>query len=222
MNSNRYPAASVHPLTSRLYETEHDLRQMQGLLIEARSRTDDWRYWHVGELMFGFFMVTCHLNPHEHIRLWQDDEGKLVGYAILGEDPSFDCQVLPEYAWSGIETAAMVWAETLLTELRRRDAKRWDGHFVSGARQDDVKRIMFLEQRGFRYSGEFAEVNMLRSLDGPIPGSVLPPGPRCSGRRRNFQPRRSPARGVASVDRRQCQRRRLRALYAVARLLSRS
>jgi hypothetical protein len=54
--------------------------------------------------------------------------------------------VLPEYEWSGIETEAMAWAETRLTELRKRDAKRWSGNFVSGARQDDAKRITFLEQ----------------------------------------------------------------------------
>jgi mycothiol synthase len=176
MNSNLYHTAPVHSLTSRLYETEHDLQQMQGLLMEARSRTDDWHYWHVGELAWGFFMVACHLNPQEHIRLWHNDEGKLVGYAVLGEDPSFDCQVLPEYEWSGIETEAMAWAETRLTELCKRDAKRWSGNFVSGARQDNAKRIAFLEQHGFRYSGEFAEVNMLRSLDEPIPESVLPAG----------------------------------------------
>ncbi len=176
MNSNLYHTAPGRSLTSRFYETEHDLRQMQGLLMEARSRTDDWRYWHVGELMFGFFMVACHLRPQEHIRLWHDDEGKLVGYAILGEDPSFDCQVLPEYEWSGIETEAMAWTETRVTELRKRDAKQWSGNFVSGARQDNAKRIAFLEQHGFRYSGEFAEVNMLRSLDEPIPKSALPAG----------------------------------------------
>ena len=176
MNSNLYHTAPVRSLTSRFYETEHDLQQMQGLLMEARSRTDDWHYWHVGELTFGFFMVACHLNPQEHIRLWHDDEGKLVGYAVLGEDPSFDWQVLPEYEWSGIETEAMAWAETRLAELRKRDAKQWSGNLVSGARQDNAKRIAFLEQHGFRYSGEFAEVNMLRSLDEPIPESVLPTG----------------------------------------------
>jgi ribosomal protein S18 acetylase RimI-like enzyme len=163
-------------LTSRFYENEHDLQQMQGLLMEARSRTDDWRYFHVGELMWGFFMVTCHLNLWEYIRLWHDNQGKLVAYAILGEDPSFDCQVLPEYEWSGIEVEAMAWAETRVSELRKHDAKRWSGNFVSGARQNDAKRIAFLEQHGFRYSGEFAEVNMLRSLDEPIPESVLPAG----------------------------------------------
>jgi ribosomal protein S18 acetylase RimI-like enzyme len=163
-------------MKSRLYETEHDLQQMQALLMEARSRTGDWHYAHVGELMWWFFMVTCHLNPQEYIRLWHDNQGKLVAYAILGEDPSFDCQVLPEYEWSGIEAEAMAWALTRIGELRERDAQGWSGRLVSGARQDDARRIAFLEQLGFHYSGEFAEVNMLCPLDVPIPESVLFPG----------------------------------------------
>ncbi len=175
MKSNLYHTASPRSLTSRFYETEHDLRQMQGLLMEARSRTDDWRYWHVGDLMWWFFMVTCHLSPQEHVRLWHNDSGRLVGYAILGEDPSFDCQVLPGYEWAEIETEAMVWMETRLAELRQRDAQRWGGNLVSGARQDDAKRIAFLEQHGFRRS-VYAEVNMLRSLDDPIPESAPPVG----------------------------------------------
>lgn len=176
MNLNRYPNAPRGSWTSRLYETEHDLQQMQALLMEARSRTDDWHYWHVGELLFTFFMVARHLNPHEHIRLWHDHEGKLIGYAILAEDPFFDCQVLPEYEWSGIETEAMAWAEMFVTELRQRDPQRWDGNLVSGVRQDNAKRIAFLERHGFRDRGDFTEVNMLRSLDEPIPEAILPPG----------------------------------------------
>ncbi|WP_374689248.1 GNAT family N-acetyltransferase [Promineifilum sp.] len=168
--------SSLGSLTSRLYVDEDDLRHMQQLLMEARSRTSDWRYWHVGELMFNFFMVTCHLNPQEYIRLWHNGRGKLVAYAMLGEDPAFDCQVLPEHEWSGIEEEALIWVETRLSELRQHDARRWSGHLVSGARQDDARRIAFLERHGFRYSGEFAEVNMLRSLGGPIPQSVLPAG----------------------------------------------
>ena len=67
----------MKPLTSRHYETEHDLQQMYDLLMEARSRTHDWQYVHVGELTFNYFMIACHLNPQEHIRLWYDKE-KLV------------------------------------------------------------------------------------------------------------------------------------------------
>jgi GNAT superfamily N-acetyltransferase len=165
----------VRLLTSRLYETEQDLRQMLGLLIQARLQTDDWRYAHVGELLFQFFMVARHLNPHEHIRLWHDGR-RLVGYAVLGEDPSFDWQVLPEYEWRGIEAEAMAWMETRLAALRKQDAQRWGGRCVSGARQDNAKRGVFLEQHGFQPGGEFSEVNMMRSLSTPIPDCVIPAG----------------------------------------------
>jgi ribosomal protein S18 acetylase RimI-like enzyme len=162
-------------LTSRGYETELDLRQMQALLMKARWQTDDWRYAHVGDLTWWFLMVACHLNPHEFIRLWYDDD-KLVGYAMLGEDPSFDWQVLPEYEWCGIEAEALAWAATRLAELRQRNPEHWSGPLVSGARQDNAKRIAFLKQHGFRRGSQFSEVNMLRWLDAPIPEPALPAG----------------------------------------------
>jgi ribosomal protein S18 acetylase RimI-like enzyme len=158
-----------------LYEDGHDLQQMLDMLVEARSQTDDWRYPHIGDLVFGFFMVACHLNPREQIRLWYMGD-KLAGYAILGEDPSFDYQVLPEYEWCGIEKDALEWAEMLVAELRLRAPQRWGGPIVSGARQDNPERIAFLEQHGFRIGGEFSEVNMLCFLDRPVPEPMLPAG----------------------------------------------
>ncbi len=173
MNSTGYH--TTHSLTSRLYGSEHDLQQMQDMLMEGRHCTDDWHYAHVGELLFAFFMVACHLNPKEHIRLWHDD-GKLVGYAIVGEDPAFDFQVLPQYEWCGIEAEAISWAEALLVELRQHNVQRWGGRCVSGARQDNVERIAFLEKHGFQVGGAFSEVNLLRSLDEPIPEIMVPAG----------------------------------------------
>jgi mycothiol synthase len=172
----RHQAASARGLTSRLYEDEGDLLQMQGLLMEARSLTGDWRYAHVGELMWSFFMVVCHLGPQTDIRLWHAGGGQLVAYAILGEDPSFDFQVLPGRQWSGIEAEALAWAEGRIRDLRRHDPKTWGGHLVCGTRQDDARRIAFLGRHGFRYRGESAEANMLRSLDKPIPRAALPMG----------------------------------------------
>jgi len=176
MVTNLHQTQPASSLKTRLYESEDDLLQMQAMLMEGRARTNDWHYFHIGELMWAFFMVTCHLNPQEYIRLWHDEQGRLVAYTMLGEDPSFDCQALPEVEWCGIEAEAMEWAERQVSELRKRDAQNWSGNFVSGARQDDTKRIAFLEQNGFRYSGDFAEVNMLRWLDEPIPDSLIPPG----------------------------------------------
>ena len=176
MTSNFDRATPIRSWSSRLYDTETDLQQMYNLLMEARARTSDWRYAHVGELAFNFFMVACHLNPREHIRLWHDVECQLIAYAMLGEDPAFDYQILPEYEWSGIEEEALAWAETRVTQLRQHAAQQWGGNLASGARQDNAQRIAFLEQHGFRYCGDFAEVNMLRSLDEPIPEPVLPAG----------------------------------------------
>jgi len=161
--------------TSRLYDSPSDLIHMQNLLMQGRAQTNDWHYPHVGDLIFWFFMVTCHLNPQEFIRLWHDGDGKLIGYAILGEDPSFDSQVLPEYEWAGIEADALAWAQGRVNELRKTDVEQWGGRLVSGARQDDVRRIAFLEEHGFQ-RGEYAEVNMICALDGVIPDPIVPAG----------------------------------------------
>jgi mycothiol synthase len=126
--------------------------------------------------MWSFFMVMCHLDPQKDIRLWHAGGGQLAAYAILSEDPSFDFQVLAAHEWSGIEAEALAWAEERITDLRRHDPKTWGSHLVCGARQDDARRIAFLEQHGFRYRGEFAEANMLRSFDEPIPQAALPTG----------------------------------------------
>ena len=149
---------------------------MYDLLMTARAATDDWRYAHVGELAWTFFMVACHLNPQEHIRLWHEGAGRLAGYAVLGEDLAFDWQVLPECEWAGIEAEALAWAEARLAELRRQDPRRWGGALVSGARQDNAERIAFLEAHGFRPGGPFSEVNMLRALAGSIPAPAVHPG----------------------------------------------
>ncbi len=167
-------AYNGHNLRSRSYESIRDLEQMRALLTEARSRAGDWRYFHAGDLMWNFFMITCHLRTEQHMRLWHD-AGRLVGYALLGEDPLFECQVLPDHAYSGIETEALGWAETRLAELRKRDAQRWRGHLVSVVRQDDIQRIAFLEAHGFQ-SREHGEVNLLRSLREQVPEPILPEG----------------------------------------------
>jgi GNAT superfamily N-acetyltransferase len=146
---------------------------MYALLMEARSRTNDWRYWHVGELAFGFFMIDCHLDPRKHVRLWHDGN-KLVGYAMLGDDAYFDWQVLPEVEGKGIEAEALAWAEGLLAELRAGDAERWKGPMMVGARIDNAERIAFLEASGF-HRGEYVEVNMLRLLEEALPQEALPP-----------------------------------------------
>jgi ribosomal protein S18 acetylase RimI-like enzyme len=172
MDSKLHHAGPVRSVTSRPYEAEADLQQMYDLLMKARLQTNDWRYWHVGELAFGFFMIDCHLDPRKHVRVWHDGD-KLVGYAMLGDDAYFDWQVLPGHESQGIESEALAWAEGHLAELRAGDAERWKGPMMVGTRQDNAERIAFLEQHGF-HRGEYVEVNMLRSLEEAWPPEALP------------------------------------------------
>jgi len=181
LNVNRDQTSPAGAFTVRPYASEADLLQMQEFLMESRAVSGDWRFPHVGELTWDFFMVACHLHPAGHIRLWHDAAGRLSAYAMLGEDPSFSCWVAPEHEWAGVEAEALSWAEERLAELRRQDPRGWGGRLAAGARRDDERRIAFLEKRGFRYVGEFAEVNMLRRLDGPLPEAPLPAGCRVRG-----------------------------------------
>jgi ribosomal protein S18 acetylase RimI-like enzyme len=165
----------MRTVVSRPYKDQDDYKQMRELLMQARRFTSDWRYAHVGELAFNYFMIAIHLKLQDHIRLWHD-EGKLVGFAVLGEDPLFDWQILPEYEWIGIEEEALTWAETRLVDLRKSDEITWGGELVSGSREDNPERIDFLEKHGFIYRGEFSEVNMILSLADPIPTPQVPDG----------------------------------------------
>lgn len=165
----------MRTIVSRPYKDQDDYIQMQELLMQARQLTSDWRYAHVGELAFNFFMIAIHLNLQDHIRLWHDDR-KLVGFAIIGEDPLFDWQILPGYEWIGIEEEALAWAEARIVDLREDDVNTWGGELVSGSRQDNPERIGFLERHGFTYRGDFSEVNMILSLADPLPVPQVPDG----------------------------------------------
>jgi mycothiol synthase len=169
------PAKYMSSVSSRPYRDDSDLKDMLDMLMVGRSNTNDWHYPHIGEFLFNYFMVACHLDLEVCIRLWHH-RSQLVAYAMLGEDPSIDCQVRPDYEWSGIEDQALSWAVETLAKFRSRFAAAWSGGLVLGARQDDLKRIAFLKNNGFRYCGQFSEVNMLRNLDEPIPQLDIPAG----------------------------------------------
>jgi len=167
------PVKNTPSVSSRPYRDESDLKDMLDMLMVGRLYTNDWHYPHIGEFLFNYFMVACHLDLEVCIRLWHH-HSQLVAYAMLGEDPSIDCQVLPEVEWTGLEAQAFSWAVETLAKFSSRFTAEWSDGLVSGVRQDDLKRIEFLENNGFRYRGQFSEVNMLRKLDEPIPQLEIP------------------------------------------------
>lgn len=101
---------------------------------------------------------------------------KLVGFAILGEDPLIDFQILPEVEWRGIEEEAFAWAEAWVVDLRKQNGKLWGGNRVSGARHGYLEQIDLLERYGFTCPGDFSEVMMVWSFSEQIPKPRYPKG----------------------------------------------
>lgn len=103
--------------SSRPFENETDLQRMCALLVDARRIAGhDAGYWHVGDLAWRYFLLTFRADPCRSIRLWQDASGKLVGYAVFGDDFSIDWQILLDACWHGIEDEMMVWAKERWSE----------------------------------------------------------------------------------------------------------
>ena len=117
--------------TRRYYESEHDLRQVRDLLMAARAAIDDApcmaRYPHIGVATFRFFMVASHLDPYEYVRLWHNRQGRLVAYALLGEDPSFGCEVAPAYGGTRLFVAQQYSRQQPSRETLAETATDWDG-----------------------------------------------------------------------------------------------
>jgi GNAT superfamily N-acetyltransferase len=149
---------------------------MQAMLASARSKTTDWRYPHVGDLTWSFFLVLVHLDPHRHVRLWRGAGGEVAAYAMLGEDPTFDVQVHPDHLGEGLEDEALAWCQALQADLGGREPDRCGGPLTAVARRDDRRRIAFLEDHGFLRRDESAEVNLMRSLDEPFENTAPPVG----------------------------------------------
>ncbi len=162
---------------SRNFENESDLRIIRAMLVDARKIAGHHAgYWHVGDLTWRYYMLWYRADPRQNYHLWYDGDA-LVGFAVFGDDLSFDWQIHPRYVWRGIEEEMLAWAETRWHETMNdasisQERKR---ALFSGALETDTRRIAFLERHGFS-RGEHPTINFARALDEPIADSILPKG----------------------------------------------
>lgn len=162
---------------SRQFESENDLQLIRAMLVAARKiARHNAGYWHVGDLTWRYYMLWYRADPCKNYRLWYDAD-RLVGFAVFGEDFSFDWQIHPQYTWRGIEEEMLTWAETRWGEAMRdetipQDRKR---NLFSGSFTNDARRIAFLEQCQFT-RGTHPMIHYSRSLNDPIATPKLPDG----------------------------------------------
>ena len=159
------------------FQTETDLQPIRAMLVDARKIAgNNAGYWHVGDLTWRYYMLWYRADPCKNYRLWYD-AGRPIGFAVFGEDFSFDWQIHPQYTWRGIEEEMLAWAEARWDEAMHdetipQERKR---SLYSGSFANDTRRITFLERCGFT-RGTHPMIHYARSLNEAIPAPQLPTG----------------------------------------------
>jgi ribosomal protein S18 acetylase RimI-like enzyme len=153
-----------------------DLVPLRAMLMQARAAGAPG-CWHVGDLVWRYFLMTLRADPARDIGLWRDRRsGELAGYAWLDpSDASCDWQVRPASRWHGLEDEMLAWVEARLADYTRAGGSGEPRGLLTGAFADDERRAAFLESRGFRRQTS-GYVHFERSLAEPIPPATVPPG----------------------------------------------
>ena len=164
-------------LSARCYGGESDLAAIADLIntCEEVDRLDEGTS--ISELQQKFNKPS--LDKARDIRLWEDANGKLIGFAQLGIvdlgeviDGRLSFRVHPDARGGDVEAVAIAWGEVRMREvsvMRSSPVK-----LRSSVRAEDGDRISVLASCGFKVDRYF--FRMARSLSEPIPEPQFPQG----------------------------------------------
>jgi mycothiol synthase len=164
-------------LSARCYAGDRDLDAIAHLIntCESVDRLDEGTS--ISELQQEFNAPS--LDKARDIRLWEDAEGKLIGFAQLSvSDPG---EVIDGWLWfrvhpgargGDVEAAAIAWGEVRMREVSAVRGARVK--LRTYARAEDCDRISLLTSNGFKADRYF--YRMARSLSEPIPEPQFPQG----------------------------------------------
>lgn len=161
-------------LVTRSYQGEIDLEAIAELFqaCETVDRLDEWVS--VSDLRQKFNAPD--VDKESDIRLWENGEGKLIGFGKLSIQESVDgylsWRVHPTVRGEGIEQEIIRWGEARMKEVAR--DKGVSVNLRSGTRDTQTERIALLESCGFTPNRYFFD--MERSLADPLPKPELPVG----------------------------------------------
>jgi ribosomal protein S18 acetylase RimI-like enzyme len=154
-------------IDGRPYQDASDLETIVQFLSRIRRRQRLADYPSVVDLQELFSLAVV----QRRTRLWSQDPGRLAGYAFVDDLSNLHWEADPDLG-DAFEEALLEWA---IAEARQaaQERQQSDPPGIS-CRSDDRRRIVLLEQRGFR--GQPGALHLARSLERPIPTPVLPPG----------------------------------------------
>jgi mycothiol synthase len=132
--------------------------------------------WHAGDLAWGLFLMSIRFDPAENVRLWQDEQGRLAGFAWF--NPS-DCfllmQVQPGEHHLEVSEQMLAWSHARRTETVSSRPEGERPPLLTSAFETDVDRLAWLERQGLAQGGR-SMVLFRRPLAGVLPAPQLPDG----------------------------------------------
>ena len=170
-------AGSVAGLTMRPLAGDDDYWRLRELLRRAMvANGRRQRSWHVARLDYWWWFVNpdiTHLDPQEHVFLWEDAAGELVAAVNPEGSGEAHLQVDPAAASPELDEALIEVAEARLAAVR--DGQRRLQVFVDAA---DTSRQAILARRGFRRLEQtgVGEWQHRRDLGEPLPEVPVIPG----------------------------------------------
>ena len=164
-------------LSARSYAGESDLEAIADLINTCKAVDPLDEGTSISELQQEFNAPS--FDKARDIRLWEDANGKLIGFAPLwisesGEpiDGWLSFRVHPDARGGDLEAGAIAWGEVRMREVAKERGARVK--LRSSTRADEYDRISLLTSCGFKADRYF--FRMARSLSEPIPEPQIPEG----------------------------------------------
>jgi hypothetical protein len=140
-------------------------------LSSAVSAGPQGAYWHPGDVVWGMYQNTD-FDPRREVRLWEED-GELIGFAFLQEPDGVVMQVHPRLRGSGtLEREMLEWAAPQNHAVY---GEQDEDELWTRVAEDEPRLDGLLTDLGFARDPDHA-LNMIRTLDDPLPERVPPDG----------------------------------------------
>jgi len=164
----RYSCTEVDLVLKARPFAKDDIPEICAFLGDIRQAINHNHYLHVGDLLWQLFHMLADYNPSDMIRLWQDEQGRLLGFALAYPAfGGFELQVHPSFRSLDLEREMFNWVQYQLTLLNPDCPTRY-----SLVNEHDTLRLNMLEADNYHPLGDW--LYMQRSLATLFPTPQVP------------------------------------------------